>query len=555
MIRSLILKMAPAQSRRRNYLQTAIKKIGFSPTLKKTNYHAWFEQIEDNINASDYKAIGNKIKFSIVAPCYNTPQYQFEEMVYSVINQYYENWELILVDASDNNKSNFIQNAANIDKRIRVIRIENEGISKNTNKGIEVAEGEYISLLDHDDTLTPNALSEVARVLKNDPKIDLIYSDEDKVEESKRLYGDPFFKQNFSPHLLENVNYITHFTTIRKNYIEKVGGLNSKVDGAQDYDLFLRITDDGAKTHHIPRILYHWRKSSSSTAKDISSKKYIFKAGEQALNDHFKRLGINATSKALEGLPGFYKTSYMKQAKLDVVFYIDDIYARQGKFINNWLKTTNLDSVASVHLPNEVKVWLKDQGIEQQNLQGYSSKKDLSDNISKTKPSNTVVITSYCRSIDKQDWIKELASALESDPRIFSISPLTIDNNHRIADAGYRKNPGGLLEQPYIGLKLDERHTEGYLGWVRNVSAPSKRVFATRKRNVRDYGLEKLALDFREHAKCADGAGGYSAIWSHNLVVSEGDPPSFMDKAGRMRLNREELDFARLPSFDHKEEQ
>lgn len=225
---------------------------------------------------------------SIVTPTYNTDENMLRECIESVQSQAYENWQLCLVDDASPNKNvkEIIKEYAANDERINYkFCEENKHIADASNAGIALAEGEFIGLLDHDDVLWPNALYEVVRALNDDKTLDFIYSDEDKVTENRRDYQSPFFKPDWNPDFLHSVNYITHFSVIRKLIIEKVGGFRREYNGAQDWDLFLRVSTQTDKIHHVPTVLYSWRISDNSTAKDTSAKPYVTEAQKKAIKE------------------------------------------------------------------------------------------------------------------------------------------------------------------------------------------------------------------------------------------------------------------------------
>jgi glycosyltransferase involved in cell wall biosynthesis len=250
---------------------------------------------------------------SIVVPLYNTPHRYLLEMVYSVVNQHYANWELILINASDSPVCRKqAQECSGIDRRIRVVDVDkNKGISTNTNAGIRQAKGEFLAFADHDDTLHPCALHSVAEALQSSPRPDLVYTDEDKLSADSQIYLNPHIKPDWSVDTLRNVNFVTHLTVIRKDMVEKVGGLRSVTDGAQDYDLLLRVWDEcRPQVKHIPRVLYHWRMAAGSTSDLVANKQYIIKAGTRALGDHIRRSGLEATVSHIAGKPGYYEVDY-----------------------------------------------------------------------------------------------------------------------------------------------------------------------------------------------------------------------------------------------------
>ena len=252
-------------------------------------------------------------KISIVVPLYNTPLNFLEELLDSVVNQTYRNWELCCVDAGqDTAVGQHVQARAKADPRIRYQKLtENEGIAGNTNHGFELATGDYIALLDHDDILHPCALWYTAQAIV-ERGADFVYTDEATFEgkvENVVLYH---FKPDFMLDNLRSNNYICHLTTFSKVLMEQAGGgERAEYNGSQDYDLFLRLTEKAQKIAHIPHALYYWRSSPNSTASDISAKTYCIDAGIAALKAHYARCGVAVDDVTLiPGTPGYYKTDY-----------------------------------------------------------------------------------------------------------------------------------------------------------------------------------------------------------------------------------------------------
>ena len=252
-------------------------------------------------------------KISIVVPLYNTPLNFLEELLDSVVNQTYRNWELCCVDAGqDTAVGQHVQARAKADSRIRYQKLtENEGIAGNTNHGFKLATGDYIALLDHDDILHPCALWYTAQAIV-EQGADFVYTDEATFEgkvENVVLYH---FKPDFMLDNLRSNNYICHLTTFSKVLMEQAGGgERAEYNGSQDYDLFLRLTEKAQKIAHIPHALYYWRSSPNSTASDISAKTYCIDAGIAALKAHYARCGVAVDDVTLiPGTPGYYKTDY-----------------------------------------------------------------------------------------------------------------------------------------------------------------------------------------------------------------------------------------------------
>ena len=226
--------------------------------------------------------------------------------------QTYGNWELCLSDGSgeDSVLKELLKRLSEKDRRIRVIAHDRPlRISENTNAALEAAGGDFIVFADHDDLLAPHALYECVRLLNQNRKLDLIYSDEDKVSMDGRTYFQPHFKSDYNPDLLCSMNYISHLCVVRRSLQEQVGLLNPEFDGAQDYDFILRCTEVTDQIGHIPKVLYHWRAHRDSTAENPESKRYAFEAGARAIQAHYDRLGIRATVRQGE-YPGLYISDY-----------------------------------------------------------------------------------------------------------------------------------------------------------------------------------------------------------------------------------------------------
>lgn len=282
---------------------------------RKTNieqYKIWIEKNEPKEEEIEkqrtYKFEFNP-KISIVVPMYNTNELFFEKLVISLKKQTYSNWELCLADGSENANDN-LTNIIKSDARIKYKFLgKNNGISENTNEAIKIVTGDYIGFLDHDDLLSRDCLYEIVKCINENKDVDFIYSDEDKIDELEERF-EPYFKPDFSQYTLECNNYITHFVVIKKELQEKVGLLNSKFNGAQDFDFVLRATEKAKKIIHIPKVLYHWRVHKSSTANVADSKPYAYEAGIEVIKEHLKRIGKKGTVEYGQDVPGIYKIKY-----------------------------------------------------------------------------------------------------------------------------------------------------------------------------------------------------------------------------------------------------
>lgn len=193
-----------------------------------------------------------------------------------------------------------------MDDRIRLhFRAANGGIVAASNDGLDMARGDYIGLLDHDDVLEPDALAEVFSAIRQIPDVEYLYTDEDLLGEDGKT-REAFRKPDWSPERFRNQMYVCHFSVIKRNLLETVGGFRVGFDGSQDYDLMLRVTEQARVIHHIPKVLYHWRIVDGSVAGDPDAKPYAYIAGQRAITDHCERMGILANIERIVDLPGNY---------------------------------------------------------------------------------------------------------------------------------------------------------------------------------------------------------------------------------------------------------
>lgn len=253
-----------------------------------------------------------EIKFSILVPLYNTPEKFLREMIQSVQDQTYINWELCLADGSDAEHSDvqkICEEYIQKDERIKYQKLEkNMGISGNTNACIDMAQGDYIALFDHDDLLHPAALYENMKVIC-EKDADFIYTDENTFHDTPADAFCPHFKPDYAPDTLRANNYICHFSVFKKSLLEKTGGFRPECDGSQDFDMVLRLTEQAKTIVHIPKILYFWRAHKGSVAESVGAKPYVIEAAHKAVSDHLKRVGLEG--EVLDSaVPSMYRLKY-----------------------------------------------------------------------------------------------------------------------------------------------------------------------------------------------------------------------------------------------------
>jgi lipopolysaccharide biosynthesis glycosyltransferase/glycosyltransferase involved in cell wall biosynthesis len=288
------------------FVSSMIRPDLTSAAVERNDYAEWLRRYEAMTNTDREQIALEIVNFqckpiiSIVMPVYNPKPEWLIEAIESVCKQIYPYWELCIADDASTDKRirPILENYAGKDERIKVVfREKNGNISSASNSALSKASGEWVALLDHDDLLAEHALFFVADAINQNPDTCLIYSDEDKIDASGKRF-DPYFKCDWNADLFYSQNMISHLGAYRGDLLREIGGFREGLEGAQDYDLALRFIERSKAKQiiHIPRILYHWRAHSKSTAKSIDTKPYAVIAGERALTEHFCRQGIKATA-------------------------------------------------------------------------------------------------------------------------------------------------------------------------------------------------------------------------------------------------------------------
>ena len=321
---------------KKNGLKAAVLAAMERLEKSENDNYQYIAPSKEELNKQKELSKGCELLFSILVPVYKTPEKYFREMIQSVLNQSYPNWELLLGDASPDDRLLSVVEETN-DSRVKYIKIaENKGISANTNVILEQAKGQYIGLLDHDDVLTPDALFCVHEAIKQSEKqtggsigqvetdlyagkfAKMIYSDEDKGDGEMKHFYDVNHKPAFDQDYLWSNNYICHFTVLEAGLMKELG-FRPEFDGAQDLDIFLRAarkiaeysenTNNGSQVLNISKVLYHWRCHMDSTAVNPQSKLYAYEAGKRAVEEDLRERGIEARVSHSKHL-GFYQVTF-----------------------------------------------------------------------------------------------------------------------------------------------------------------------------------------------------------------------------------------------------
>ncbi len=450
---------------------------------------------------------------SIVMPTYNIDAKWLSKAIDSVKNQIYPKWELLIADDASTNAETLETLRAQKDSRIKITyRDQNGGIVEATNSALQKAKGAYVTFLDNDDELSPDALFEVVKNLQNQ-KYDLLYSDEDKLE----LNGtrtEPHFKPDYDEDLLLSNNYICHLAVYRRKIVDELGGLRKGYDGAQDHDLVLRVTDKNRRIKHIPKILYHWRKIPGSTAATRESKSYATDAGLKAVTDACRRRNIDA-----EVTSGLWTGSYHVKRKLKSEPLISIIIPFRD--YGDVLKTC-LDSIFEKTTYQNFEILLiNNQSSELQTLNYLKELKNCPRTriLDFDQPYNYSAINNFAArqakgeyllllnndtEVISENWIESMLEHAQCRS-VGAVGAKLYYPNGQIQHAGVLVGVGGVANSAYL-LHQDLDH--GYFGTlnvIRNYSAVTAACMMIRRElflSVGGLNQNELAVSFNDLDLC-----------------------------------------------------
>lgn len=450
-------------------------------------------------------------KFSVVIPLYNTPKEFLKEIMDSVLNQTYSNVELCLADGStDDQVEQYIKKNYAREGRIRYCRLKkNRGISENTNSAMKLATGDFIVFSDHDDVLTLDAMYEMVRAVNENPEIDVIYTDEDKVNRKGNAYFAPHFKPDFSMELLCCNNYICHLFAVRKDVQEKVGMLDPAYDGAQDFDFVLRCCEQASCIHHIPKVLYHWRTHPQSTAGNPASKNYAFEAGRRAVEAHYERIGMEAAVENTAML-GRYRSRFVVQGQPMVSILIpnkDHVETLQRCLASIKQKTT---------YPNYEIVIIENNSVEPETEEYY---RYLGERVIRYDgPFNYAAIHNFAvpyargeylvllnndTEVIAENWLEEMLGICQKE-EVGAVGAKLYYPDGTIQHAGVVLGLCGVASHLFVGSGGDKDGYAGRLVSVQDFSAVTAACMMTKKTLWEQVGgmEEKLAVAYNDIDYC-----------------------------------------------------
>jgi glycosyltransferase involved in cell wall biosynthesis/ubiquinone/menaquinone biosynthesis C-methylase UbiE len=467
----------------RKFLLKAKDRLKKKRSLPPKDYYAnWIANNEPDsakLKQQESISLNYKPKISIITPVFKPEIEWIKKAVESVISQTYVNWELCLVDGGSNNKDlrNILESYVSKYPNIKAKYLpENKGISGNSNEALLLATGEFIAFLDHDDELAPFALFETVSLLNRNPSLDIIYSDEDKIDIKGNRF-DPYFKPDWSPDLLHSSMYTGHLSIYRRHLVLDLGGLRSTYDFSQDYDLALRATEKSSNIAHIPKILYHWRAAPSSAA--AGAKGFARTSNIAALQSAVERRGYKA--KAIVAQTPFYVNRILfdviDQAMISIVVPTDD-ERNIISCIDSIIKKTSYPRFEIIVVTNSV--------LANNLLQHYCSEPKVRAIIF-NKPFNFSAKCNLGASEAKGDfilflnddievmesnWLEEMLGYFQR-PEVGAVGPKLVYPDNTIQDAGLITGVRGFIGTAFHGQQKDSFGYFGFIQSTRNVSALS----------------------------------------------------------------------------------
>jgi O-antigen biosynthesis protein len=472
---------------------------------------------------------------SVLVPVYRTPIDILRRTIESVVKQSYPNWELCIADdcSQSSEIERLLADYASKDNRIRVELLPaNGGISHASNAALAMARGEFVALLDHDDELAQDALYHMVEAINLQPEVDLLYSDEDKIDEGGRRY-DPFFKPDWSPDLLLSENYICHLLVVRRSRLNEVGGFRSAFDGSQDYDLVLRLTGGNARIVHIPRVLYHWRSLPESTATSPDRKSFAVSAAQRAIEEELDRRNVPA--KVVPGaIPGRWRVRYdlAEAPRVSVIIpsggkidpLRENLTSLFGKTAYDNYEVVVIDNSANGEIRKLVEQWPDPprplRYIDWRNRPfNYSV---INNEAARHCQSPFLLFLNDDTSVIDPGWLQALVE-LAARPEVGAVGAKLLFPNGKIQHAGVVMGLFDNCGHAFKGLAGGEQHYFDLPDVIRNVSAVTGACLMTRAEvfhAVGGFDERTFAVAFNDIDLCLKiGRKGYRVLYTPHALL------------------------------------
>ena len=482
-------------------------------------YGPWYEAYiptEEELAAQRKKKWSYAPKISIAVPAYKTPELFLRQLIQSLQDQTYDNWELCIANASpqDASMEYVLKSCSAMDSRIVWKKLrENRGISENTNEAFAMATGDYVGLLDHDDLLAPNALYEIASALEKEPETEVLYTDEDKVRGEQLEHFQPHLKPDFNEDLLRSNNYICHFFVVKRTLLQKVGGMRKEFDGAQDYDFIFRCTEAAGKICHIPEILYHWRTHEASTADNPQSKLYAFEAGKRAIEENLKRRGLQGEVSHTKDY-GFYRVKYAVQGEplVSIIIPNKDAKTDLEKCIRSVKEKSSYKNYEILIVENNseteeifayYKELSKDPAIRLLKWKKEFNYSAINNFAAKKARGEYLLFLNNDTEVITEDWIQELLGICQR-PGTGAVGARLYYGDHTIQHAGTVIGIGGIAGHMFVNLPGERTGYMHKAALIQDLSAVTAACMLVKREAFEEVGgfEEQLSVAFNDVDLC-----------------------------------------------------
>lgn len=498
--------------------QRMIQNFDADRELLNKEYYRWIKEVETadmdgGVQRKQAQSLKHKPLVSLITPVFDPPVGAHDKLIRSVMEQTYGNFELLLFNfGKDRAVRDLLDSWAVKDKRVVVKHdLPNEGISKNSNLCLKYVTGEYVGLLDHDDALMPDALFECVKAA-NEHDADFIYTDKDKITEDDRRH-EPLFKPDWSPEMALGGNYLTHFDLMRTRLVRDVGGWDAHTDGAQDWDLFLRLLDVTDKVVHVPKIVYHWRTVAGSTSVQISVKPYALAAQRLAVQKHLERKKLKAS--AFQDDTGQMYIEW--PTKNDPRSFV--IHMRYGDVKQTLELIEGIKQAADFNQASKIFV-LAEKGLldekSQEELKATDSTtfvkyesgafaKRVTRCLKDAEHKTAIYLTDSNKKISTllpgNSWISQLCGWLNIEG-VYAAGAASYAEDGKVVDIGSFFNPAVAKFEKYYFSTGFRSGYNGYIQWLRNFVMVSERLFALDTSLLASSSWDELVEDMRDDEFC-----------------------------------------------------
>jgi glycosyltransferase involved in cell wall biosynthesis/SAM-dependent methyltransferase/uncharacterized coiled-coil protein SlyX len=450
---------------------------------------------------------------SVVMPVYKTPLPLLGRAIQSVLDQIFWKWELCICDdgSEDQELQRALQHWANTDSRIQIYTLDqNSGISSATNAAMKHATGDYVAFLDHDDELTSDALAEIALAISEDPCVDVIYTDQDKIDSSGVVF-EPFYKPDWSPDYFRRVMYVGHLLVVRRSLVDTVNGLNERFNRVQDYEFMLRVSEVTNHIQHIPKILYHWRATQGSIAASLDAKGKIEELQSDAVREHLQRMGLKAEVSPNPAYPHRVSIRYKRRAgsgRVSIVIPTKDHPEHIGRCLASIYDNSKGENVEVVVVDNgtsdpDALAILRQYPVL---VVPYNEPFNYSkaNNLGVAASSGSIIaLLNNDTEVISGDWLDILVGNLEQDD-VGAVGPVLLYPDSTVQHAGIVLGPRGTADHVMRGFRSDWDGYAGSLSSVREVTGVTGACLFTRKKTYEELGglVEHYATHYQDVDYC-----------------------------------------------------